>query len=120
MAVNDIDIGIIEKHFSDRSQRIGKIVIVGVEPADDFPGGVVPSFLNGSCLAIILTVVRIVDHIRVGRKNSLNTVIGSCIQDGKLNLNGLAPDAFQGVGQELGVAANWNADTENQETGLFT
>jgi hypothetical protein len=31
-----------------------------------------------------------------------------------------APDAFQGVGQELGVAVNWNADTENQETGLFT
>jgi len=33
--------------------------------------------------------------------------------DGKLNLNGLAPDAFQGVGQELGVAVNWNAYTEN-------
>jgi len=65
-------------------------------------------------------VVRIVDHIRVGRKNSLNTVIRSCIQDGKLNLNGLAPDAFQGVGQKLGVAVHWNAYTENQETGLFT
>ncbi len=59
VAVNDIDIGLMEKDFSYRCQRIGKIVIVGVKPADDFARGVLPSFLNGSCLAFIPPVVLI-------------------------------------------------------------
>ncbi len=120
MAVNDINIGLFEKDFSLLYQPIGKILIVGVDTADDFSRGVLPSFLNGSCLAMILPVVPIVDHIRVSQKNFLNTVIRGRIQDGKLNLNGLAANAFQGVGEKLGMAVNGNAYTENQETVLFT